>query len=842
MSKKKKNLQPRSGNLGADNQAMGIPQALDIALRHHRSGNLQAAESIYHQVLNYRRDHPVALHLLGVAAHQRGRWEEASDLIGRAIAAKPDFPEAYANLGNALREMGKHEAAEAAFRKAIALNVNFAMAHYNLGTLLMGMEKYERAAESLQQALAAAPDLVEAHINLGIVFRELGMMDESAGCYRKALALRPGSSVAYFNLGNTLMEKGSLVEASASYEQALALDPGYTAARLNLGAVLRDMGRLDEAADCYEKSLAEIPDNAEACVNLGAVLRDMGKPGQAESWYRRALVLNPDAPLAHFNLGNALRDQGRSEEAAAAFRQAAELEPDNPYPYANLGNALRDMGKQIEAVDVYRKALELDPDNADLLVNLGNARKEMGNFLEAAAIYERAINLNPEMAEAHYNLGTVFQDQCRMEEAVACFRKTLELKPGHTVAHSNLLMNIQYDPEMTPEKILEESREWERMQLAGISVMPPPGNAPDPERKLRIGYVSGDLRRHPVGYFLDGVLASHDSSRFEIFCYANQSFGDDLTGCLKSNSGRWREIFGQSDTETATMIREDGIDILVDLSGHTARNRLKVFAMKPAPVQATWAGYVGTTGLSAMDYLISDERETPEGVDHWYRERIVRLPECYVCYAPPGYAPEVTPLPARTNGYITFGCFNNLAKLNERVAGLWSKLLAQLPDSRLLLVTKALSDPFIRERVLEMFAKNGVAERLVLSGSVPHRELLDRYGKVDITLDPFPYSGGLTTLESLWMGVPVITLGGYRFASRHSLSHMTAVGLPQFIARDGEDYICKAIDLSGDLPGLEQIRMGLRQRTASSPLCDHAEFTRNLEKAFRSMWRQWCKG
>jgi predicted O-linked N-acetylglucosamine transferase (SPINDLY family) len=444
------------------------------------------------------------------------------------------------------------------------------------------------------------------------------------------------------------------------------------------------------------------------------------------------------------------------------------------------------------------------------------------------------------MAEVHYNLGTVFQDQCLLADAVACYRRVLELKPDHTVAHSNLLMNIQYDAAITPEDLLRESTAWEKAQLAGTRVMHRPQNDPDPARRLRIGYVSGDLRRHPVGYFLDGVLACHDPEQFRVHCYANQSFGDDLTERLRANSARWQAIFGKPDEEVAEMIRADGIDILVDLAGHTARNRLTVFGIKPAPVQATWAGYVGTTGLSAMDYLISDNRETPEGTDHWYVESIMRLPDCYVCYAPPDYAPPVAPLPAARNGFITFGCFNNLAKINPEVIGLWTELLRNLPDARLLMVTKALGDPRISRRYRDAFDAGGVGGSVDFSGMVPHRELLERYGDVDVALDPFPYSGGLTTLESLWMGVPVVTLGGERFASRHTLSHLAAAGLHELIADDRAAYVAKAVSLAGDLPRLQELRLSMRDRLAASPLCDAPRFTRNLEQAYRSMWRKWC--
>ncbi len=846
MKERKKNKSGKQGSgqtsSSSQGRAMSIDEAMGFALRHHQAGNLDLAETVYRQILGFHPDHPESLHLLGVIALQRGRHQEAVTMIGRAIKARPGFADAHSNLGNALRELGRLDEAEQSYRKAISLNSGFAMAHYNLGNVLMAGNRFDEAAKSFTTALACSPNLLEARINLGNALRELGRLDEAEGCYRKALATRPDSAVVHFNLGNTLLDKGNTAGAAECYRKALSRDPGYTGARLNLGGALRELGRPDEAAECYRKALEDEPGDPSILVSLGAVLRDLGKRDEAEGCYRRALELSPESALAHFNLANLLREMGKSGEAVAGYRRAVELDPANPSQYCNLGNALRETGNAEEAVDAYRKALGLEPENADALINLGNAFKELGRYREAEESYEKALLARPDMAEAHYNLGTVLQDQCRMGEAVARYRRALELKPDHAVAHSNLLMNLQYDPEVTPEEVLEESRAWERRQLVGIRLMSPPANEPDPERALRIGYVSGDLRRHPVGYFLDGVLDCHDRERFQVYCYANQSFGDDLTERLRgnANAGHWREIFGQNDDAVACLIREDRIDILIDLAGHTARNRLAVFGRKPAPVQATWAGYVGTTGLSAMDCLITDPQETPEGTEGWYLERLVRLPDCYVCYSPPGYAPPVAPLPALRNGHITFGCFNNLAKLNPRVTALWSRILREVPDAGLLLVTKALGDPAVRERCLEAFARGGVAERVSLCSMLPHAELLARYGEVDVALDPFPYSGGLTTLEGLWMGVPAITLGGDRFASRHTLSHLTAAGLPEFIVPDEDAYLARAAELAKAPERLASLRAGLRERMAASPLCDCRRFTRNLENAFRTMWREWC--
>lgn len=845
--KKKKKTPSATGNVApaADSsrgQSLSIDTALDFAVRHHQAGDLETAEGIYRQVLRHQPDNPIALHLLGVISYQRKEYRQAAEHIGKALSVKPDYADAHSNLGNALREMGKLDEAECSYRKAIAINPGFAMAQYNLGAVLMSRSHHSEAESCFRRALVANPSLAEAHVNLGNALKEQGKLDKAENSYRRAVALRSDVPAAHYNLGNVLLVKGCTKEAAASYERALALNPAYHEARLNLGAVLRDLGKPQQAAACYEKALQDQPDNPDVLVSLGAVLRDLGRSSDAESCYRKALTLAPGFALAHFNLGNALRDQGRIEEAVISYQQATSLTPDCPSFFSNLGNALRELGKPEEAVDIYRKALDIEPENAEARVNLGNAFKEMGRLAEAEDSYRQALLVQPDMAQTHFNLGTVFQDQCRIPEAIASYRRALALRPDHVIAHSNLLMNLQYDPDLTPETLLEESLDWERKHLAGIRATNSHPNDPDPERSIRIGYVSGDFRRHPVGYFLDGVLAGHDRDRVEVFCYANQSSGDDITDRLRKNAGHWRDIPGISDEQVAHLIREDSVDILVDLSGHTARNLLTVFGRKPAPVQATWAGYVGTTGLSAMDYLISDDRETPAGTDGWYREKILRLPDCYVCYTPPAYAPPVASLPGKAHGFVTFGCFNNLAKLNCRVVELWLRLLRKLPDARLLLVTKALGDAATRERFGEPFARAGMLDRVALHGMTPHPELLARYGEVDIALDPFPYSGGLTTLESLWMGVPVITLGGSRFASRHSLSHLTAAGLPELIADDEDSYINTAVSLAGDISLLESLRLSLRGKMAASPLCDCARFTRNLEAAYRAMWRTWCAG
>jgi protein O-GlcNAc transferase len=507
-----------------------------------------------------------------------------------------------------------------------------------------------------------------------------------------------------------------------------------------------------------------------------------------------------------------------------------------------LGNALKALGRLDEAAASYRKAIATKPNNAEAYNNLGNLLEDMNKLSDAITCYQKTLILIPDHVDALNNLGSVFRNQGKFEQAVDCYKKALELKPDYSEVYSNLLFTLQYDPSQDMASLLEAHRNWGRLSGASGARKVSHTNNRAPERKLRVGYVSADFGRHPVGYFLLPVLASHNRSRFEVFCYSDRCIEDDLTCRLRDASDSWRTVFGISHSALDEMIRADGIDILVDLAGHTGHNRLLTFARKPAPVQVTWAGYVGTTGLSAIDYIISDWRETPEGADQWYVEKIERLPDGYVCYDPPDYAPAVSSLPAKENGFVTFGSFNNLPKVNPGVIALWSKLLQQLPGSRLLMLTKQLGDTETRGRYRKMFAELGVADRVEFCGALPHRDLLAKYGAVDIALDTFPYSGGLTTLESLWMGVPVVTLGGVRFASRHSVSHLTTAGVPELITEGAEEYLSVAISLAQDLKRLEDLRMGLRQRVAESPLCDGQRFTLNLEAAYRKMWGEWCAG
>jgi predicted O-linked N-acetylglucosamine transferase (SPINDLY family) len=565
-------------------------------------------------------------------------------------------------------------------------------------------------------------------------------------------------------------------------------------------------GRLQAAEQIYRQILAVEPGQADAWHLLGVLAYQVGKHEIAVQYIGRAIGLN---------------------------RSAAEFHND-------MGKACRALRKIPEAVACYRQALELKPEFAEAQNNLGNALKEQGKLDEAVACYRRALQLQPDYAKANSNLGVALKDRGELDEAVACCRRALELRPDLTEAHDNLLLALQYRAGVTLRDLAEAHAEYDRRHAGPLrSVWPWHERAGDGGRRLRVGFVSADFGQHPVGYFLIRPLENLDRSQWETVCYSDRIIQDSLTTRFQAAATTWRNVSGLSDKALADAIFADRIDILFDLAGHTARNRLLVFARKPAPIQVTWIGYEGTTGLSAMDYLLADRHVVPEGSQRYYREKVLRMPQGYLCYDPPAAAPPVGPLPSLTEGSMTFGSFNNPAKITAEVVAVWAKILRRAPTARLLLKYWGLDEPTVKGRYLDLFAAHGVGpQRLELLPSSSHTEYLAAYHRVDVALDPFPFSGGVTTCEALWMGIPVITCPGETFASRHSLSHLSNAGLTETIAGDLEEYVEIAVSLAGDPPRLAALRAGLRQRMAASPLCDGKCFAANLAIVLRDVWRQ----
>ncbi|MGE3390507.1 MAG: tetratricopeptide repeat protein [Gammaproteobacteria bacterium] len=669
--------------------------------------------------------------------------------------------------------------------------------------------QYQAALNAYYAALTLAPDHAPALHGLGVVCFQLGRADDAIVLVRRAVQVDPTVAEYHNNLGTLLAARRQLEEAIVCHHRALQLAPTFAEAHNNLGNALRQFGRYDEALLCFERALTHRPGYAEAALNRGNVFGDRHDYASALAAYEQAVRLDPGLADAHNAMGTALKRLGRFDDALAAYRHALALAPDAAIVHYNLGTALYEAGQPEAAGEALAAALARQPEFPEALLNVGNLAKDQG----------------------------------RLEDALAYYQKALALRPDYRGAHGNLLFALNYVDGMSQQAIFDAHRDFERRHAAALTTAwRPHANIPDPSRRLRIGYVSPDLRAHAVAFFLEPLLAHHDHAAVEVFAYAEVAYPDGVTTRLRALCDHWRSTVGLRDDEVAELIRADGIDIVIDLAGHTANNRLLALARKPAPLQVSYLGYPATTGLAAMDYRLTDTVTEPEGTsEHFYTERLLRLPDSLWCFRPFPDMPAVTALPALTNGYVTFGSFNNFAKVGPRVIALWADVLNALPSARLSLLCAA--DAATQARVRADFAAHGVApERLILHGREPRSAYLQRFATVDIALDPFPCNGGTTTCDALWMGLPVIALVGDTFLSRASYSVLTAAGLDEFARLSPADYVSYCVQLARNVSRLATWRATLRDRLRASPLLDGAGFARHFETALRGIWQTWCAG
>ena len=682
---------------------------------------------------------------------------------------------------------------------------------------------------------------LEQQFQSGVSHHQAGRLAEAEQIYRQVLAQQPEHAVALHLLGVVLRNKGRLDEAIASYQRAIRLQPEYAEAHYNLGNALVEKRQLDEAIVSYQRAVQLQPDHARAHYNLGNARLETGRHDQAIAAYQSAIRCQPEYADAHYNLGIARQANGQPNEAITAYRQAIRFKPDYVAAHTNLGNALKDIGQLDEAIATYRRAMALNPNLPETYYNLANALKDKKQVDESLAAYGTAIALKPGYTEAHVQLGNALKDMGQLDGAIAAYRQALRLKPDFAEAHGNLAFTLTFHPGYDARMIGEENRRWNQQHAEPLKqFIQPHTNDRNPDRRLRIGYVSPDFRDHVVGRNLLPLLRQHDHGPWEIFCYSNVPRPDALTEQLRQCADVWHSIVGWSDSQAADLIRQDRIDILVDLTLHMANNRLTVFARQPAPVQATFAGYPGSTGLDTIAYRLTDPYLDPPGLnDQFYSETSIRLPDTFWCYDPLGTELAVNTLPAPTAGHITFGCLNNFCKVNEQVLRLWAQVLKTLDRSRLMALCPEGSH---RQLLLDMLQREGInSDRIELMAQRPRLQYLELYHRIDVGLDTFPYNGHTTSLDSFWMGVPVITLVGQTVVGRAGLSQLTNLGLKEFIAQTPEQYIQIAADLAADLPRLAELRRTLRGRMQASPLMDAPRFARNVEAAYRQMWRNWCQ-
>jgi predicted O-linked N-acetylglucosamine transferase (SPINDLY family) len=608
-----------------------------------------------------------------------------------------------------------------------------------------------------------------------------------------------------------------------------------------LGRQYHRVGDFTHAEEVFRPIVAADPANADAWHLLGRACLALGKLRDAEESYRQAEKLRPDSAEVHHNLGAVYFQQRRWGEALACFEQAVRLAPQTIASHINRGVVLGRLRRLDEAAACFREALRLQPDSADAHFNLGNVLRQTRRCDEAVASYREALRLKPDFAHAHNNLGNAFKDMGMLDEALPCFEAAVAAVPPDAAWHSNLLLTLQYRPDCTAQSLFEQHSRWAERHAAPLT---PAARHSPPERdprRLRIGYVSPDFRTHPVAFFIEPLLAAHDRRRFEIVCYADVERPDETTRRLQQYPDLWRSLVGMSDAQAAEQIRQDGVHILIDLAGHTADHRLLAFARRPAPVQATYLGYVATTGMAVMDYRITDARLDPPGrTERYYTEELIRLPEVAWCCRPP-HGVEVGPSPAGEGKPLTFGSLHNLAKITPEVVALWSRVLAALPGSRMLLVAGV--GPEADRRLLGLFARNGIeADRLMLVERKEYKEHFSVYHAIDVVLDAFPFCGCTTTCEALWMGVPVVTLAGDAYAGRQSLSILSHLGLTRLVAETPDAFVRAAVDLAENRTILAGLRSGLRERMRRSTLTDGPRFTSGLEQLYERMWRRFRQG
>ncbi|MDZ4201965.1 MAG: tetratricopeptide repeat protein, partial [Gallionella sp.] len=718
------------------------------------------------------------------------------------------------------------QAAQPAFnRSAIPQAMQIAVQHHNAG-------RWSEAEAIYQQILAVQPNYADALHLSGLIFSQWGQKEIAAQMIAKAIKSNPREPNYHNSMGGLLNELGKHEEALVSLQKSVALNPKVAQPYQNMGNALRLLGRYNEAQVAYQKAISLQPDSDGLHCALGNLLSDAGKLEEAGACFQKALALNPNSAVAYNDLGNVFSNMGKHAEAIACFQQSITLLPSLVAPYSNLGNVYKEQGKYAEAITCFQKALTINPHQPEVYSNLGNTLKNVDRYSEGVACLQKAIELKPDYAVAHYNLGNALQAQGRLVEAAGCYQRALALQPGLDQAYGNLFFISNYTSSVSPAIAVAEAARYGEMIRRKAGHAYSDWRCDMQPQRLRIGLVSGDLRAHPVGYFLQGLLEHYDPSRIEFVAYPTHAHTDALTQRMLPRLSAWTPLYGKNDPQAAQQIHNDGIHILLDLSGYTTHNRLPVFCRKPAPVQATWLGYFATTGVKEIDYLIGDPHITPPEEESHFVEKIWRLPETYLCFTAPDVAVEVSPLPALTNGYITFCCFNNLTKIGDAVVALWAQVMHAVPGSRLFLKTRQLGEEGLSEQTLARFASHGIgSERLMFEGYSPRAGLLAAYQRVDIALDPFPYPGGTTSAEALWMGVPVLTKRGDRFLSHVGETVAHNVGLANWIAQDEPDYLAKAVAFAADLNRLAELRGNLRTQVLVSPLYDAARFARHFENA-----------
>ncbi|KAF9598632.1 hypothetical protein IFM89_028301 [Coptis chinensis] len=769
----------------------------------------------------------------------------------------------YANI---LRSRNKFVDALALYESILDKDGTIVEAHIGKGICLQ-MQKMSRPAfESFAEAIKLDPENACALTHCGILYKDEGHLLEAAESYRKALSADPAYkpaaeclAIVLTDLGTSLKLAGNTQEGIQKYCEALKIDPQYAVilqsfsfpfpAYYNLGVVYSEMLQYDMALSCYEKAAIQRPMYAEAYCNMGVIFKNRGDLESAISCYERCLAVSPNFQIAKSNMAIALTDLGTKVKLEGDINQGVAYYKKALYYNWHYADAMYNLGVAYgEMLKFDMLALSIKPNFSQSLNNLGVVYTVQGKMDAAASMIEKAIVANPSYAEAYNNLGVLYRDAGNIALAIEAYEQCLKIDPDSRNAGQNRLLAMNYINEGKDDKLFEAHRDWGRRFMRLFTQYTSWDNPKEPERPLVIGYVSPDYFTHSVSYFIEAPLLYHDYSKYKVVVYSAVVKADAKTNRFREKvlkkGGLWRDIYGIDEKKVSSMVREDKVDILVELTGHTANNKLGMMACRPAPIQATWIGYPNTTGLPTIDYRITDSLVDPPDTRQRHVEELVRLPECFLCYTPSSEAGPVCPTPALLNGFVTFGSFNNLAKITPKVLQVWARILRAVPNSRLVVKCKPFCCDSVRQRFLSTLEQLGLEPLRVdlLPLILLNHDHMQAYSLMDISLDTFPYAGTTTTCESLYMGVPCVTMAGSVHAHNVGVSLLSKVGLGNLIAETEDEYVESAVHLASNVTALSELRSSLRDLMAKSPVCDGPNFILGLETTYRNLWHRYCRG
>lgn len=823
----------------SQSQPESIEAWINLGLSLDRQSRFEEALACYRHVIAKNPLHAIAHFNLGVSLSSSGQTKEAEQAYLRALAIDPLLSHAHFNLGMLFQQRGHLNEAIHHYQQVLQIDSKHYYAYCNLGVIHASQSRLTEAESFFLNAIAAKPDASNADFFLFNLYQQQGHLDDAESTLKNLLQRQPDNFTVHDTLLNQYMQQRRFADAANIYRQKLAIMPSDPITHYNLGVVLKEQGLIDEALHCYQQAVRLKPDFAEAHGNLGAIFQEQGKPSEAQASYQRSLECNPKLATALTGLGQLFDTNGQIAEAEASYRKAVEVEPNHPDHYCNLGRFLFQRARYDESESCFRQALKLNPDSTNALYEYGRLHMLFDRLTAARLCFEQALRINPGFSHCYNSLGALFDDQGMIPEAIAAYRSALEHNPNFSEAYGNLLFSLNYHPDLAAEEIFVAYQEYERRFAAPYyPSQRPHANTKRPDRRLKIAYVSPDLRRHPVQHFLEPLLAHHDKSQFEVYAYSELAAEDAVSARYRDYVNHWISTSHMSDEVMVEKIRTDNIDILIDLAGHTGNNRLRVFACKPAPVSLSWLGYGYTTGITALDYFLSDPVFTPEGTDALFAEKIWRVDNPSLVYRPAEGMGAVSVLPALANGYITLGTLSRAVRINHRVIRTWANILQCLDNAKLVIDSNKFKDETLRKTFIDKFAALGIDHERILIGA--HSPPWDMLRNIDIGLDCFPHNSGTTLFETLYMGVPFVTMAGRPSVGRLGSSILQGLGRPEWIATSEDDYVDKVVTLASNLDHLNTIRLGQRKQMQNSKLMDEVGFTRKIEAAYRLMWQDWC--